>query len=307
MVKMKVNLGGIEMKNPVTTASDTFGFGREYHHLVPVYQLGAVTVKGLTLEPRLGNRGVRLWETSSGVLNCIGLQNPGVDYFIAHILPWLREQGAQVIANISGNTIEEYQRMAQKFTGLAGIGGLEVNVSCPNVKAGGMAFGTDPEQTHRVIVAVAGNTDLPVLAKLSPNVTDIVAIAKAAEAGGAHGLAMINTLLGMAIDINKQQPILGNVMGGLSGPAVKPVALRAVWQVAQQTELPILGMGGITTWEDGVEFLLAGATAIAVGTGNFVNPRATLEIIAGIEKYCIERGIQDVNELRGLAWKKKGE
>jgi dihydroorotate dehydrogenase (NAD+) catalytic subunit len=307
MVKMEVDLGGIAMKNPVTTASGTFGFGQEYHHIVPVDRLGAVTVKGLTLEPRLGNKGVRLWETPSGLLNCIGLQNPGVDYFIAQVLPWLRAQGAQIIVNISGNTSEEYRQMAQKFAGMDGIGGLEVNVSCPNVKAGGMAFGTDPEQTHRVIRAVKECTDLPVLAKLSPNVTDIAAVAKAAAAGGADGLAMINTLLGMAIDIHKQQPILGNIMGGLSGPAIKPIAVRAIWQVAQQTDLPILGMGGITSWEDGVEFLLAGATAIAVGTGNFTNPRATLEIIAGIENYCLERGIQDVNELRGLAWKKKGE
>lgn len=306
MVNLAVNLGGIKMKNPVTTASGTFGFGQEYQQLVPVDQLGAVTVKGLTLEPRMGNKGVRICETPSGMLNCIGLQNPGIDYFISEIMPWLREHQAQVIVNISGNTIEEYRQMAEKFAQVAGVGGLEVNISCPNVKAGGMAFGVDPDQTCKVIRAVSDNTELPVLAKLSPNVTDIVAMAQAAAAGGATGIAMINTLLGMAIDIDKQQPVLGNIMGGLSGPAIKPVALRAIWQVAQATELPILGMGGIATWEDGVEFLLAGATAIAVGTGNFVNPRATLDIIAGIEQYCKERSVADVNELTGLAWKKKG-
>ncbi|MDW7672915.1 MAG: dihydroorotate dehydrogenase [Bacillota bacterium] len=303
MVKLQVDLGGIIMKNPVTTASGTYGFGQEYQHLVPVEKLGAVTVKGLTLEPRLGNKGVRICETPSGMLNCIGLQNPGISYFISTIMPWLQEQQAQVIVNISGNTIDEYRQMAEALSVVTGIDGLEVNISCPNVKAGGMAFGTDPEQTFKVISAVKENTQLPVLAKLSPNVTDIVAIAKAAEAAGATGLAMINTLLGMAIDINKKRPILGNIMGGLSGPAIKPVALRAIWQVSQQVSLPILGMGGILTWEDAIEFLLAGATAVAVGTGNFINPMATLEIISGIEKYCLHNNILDVNNLTGLAWK----
>lgn len=303
MVNLSVDLGGIKMKNPVTTASGTYGFGQEYHHIVPVDKLGAVTVKGLTLEPRLGNPGVRICETPAGILNCIGLQNPGVEYFAKEIMPWLRENNAQVIVNISGNTIADYSQMANYLQKTRGIGGLEVNVSCPNVKAGGMAFGTDPEQIYQVIKEVKNNTDLPIIAKLSPNVTDIVAMAEAAAAGGATGLALINTLLGMAIDIHKQQPILGNVMGGLSGPAIKPVAVRMIWQVAQKVNLPILGMGGITCWEDAVEFILAGATAVAVGTGNFTNPKATLDIIEGIEQYCSDNGFSHINELCGRAWK----
>ena len=302
MTNLQVSLGGIKMKNPVTTASGTYGFGQEYHHLVPVSRLGAVTVKGLTLQERLGNKGVRVWETPSGMLNCIGLQNPGVDGFIADILPWLIDNQAQVIVNISGNTVEEYKIMADKLS-VPGIGGLEVNVSCPNVKAGGMAFGVDPDQIYQVVKGVRQSTNLPVIVKLSPNVTDIVVMAKAAASAGADGLALINTLLGMAIDINSKKPVLGNVMGGLSGPAVKPVALRMIWQVSQQVDLPILGMGGISTWEDAVEFILAGATAVAVGTANFYNPTATLDIIAGIEQYCVEQGINDVNKLVGLAWK----
>lgn len=304
-LNMKVNLGGLEMKNPVTTASGTFGFGPEYADFVDLNALGAIVVKGTTLEPRLGNPTPRMVETPAGMLNAIGLQNPGADAFIKEYLPFLGQYNTPVIVNMAGNSVEDYGNLAQKLSEAKGIHALEVNISCPNVKQGGIQFGTVPEMAAEVIKMVKDNTSLPVIAKLSPNVSDIVAMAKSVEAAGADAIALINTLLGMAIDIETQKPILGNIMGGLSGPAIKPVAVRMVWQVSQAVRIPILGMGGILTAEDALEFILAGATAVAVGTGNFVNPRATMDIIAGIEEYMSKKGIEDINELIGKAWRKE--
>ncbi len=303
MTNLAVNLGGVPMKNPVTTASGTFGFGPEYAPYVDLNKLGAIVVKGTTLEPRLGNPTPRIVETPAGILNAIGLQNPGVDHFIRESLPFLKDYQTPVIVNIAGNCLEDYGEIAGRLDQAAGVAGLEVNISCPNVKKGGLQFGTDPLMAYEVIKTVRENTKLPVIAKLSPNVTDIVSMAVKVAEAGANAIALINTLLGMAIDIHKRKPVLGNIMGGLSGPAVKPVAVRMVWQVSQAVDLPILGMGGITTGEDAVEFILAGATAVAVGTANFVNPKATMDILAGIEEYMVRYGIRDINELVGAARK----
>jgi len=298
---LAVTIGGVNMKNPVTTASGTFGFGREYGPYIDINRLGAIVVKGTTLEPREGNATPRLVETPAGILNSIGLQNPGADYLVEHYAPYFATLQTRVIVNISGNTVEEYARLAAKLDGVPGIAGLEVNISCPNVKKGGMAFGSHPATAAQVTKAVKQATALPVIVKLSPNVTDIGEIARAVEAAGADGLSVMNTLLGMAIDVRKRKPVLGNIMGGLSGPAVKPVAVRAVWQVYRAVKLPIIGMGGITTAEDALEFILAGATAVAVGTANFVNPRATLDVLEGIEAYLVENSITDIKELVGAA------
>lgn len=296
-----VTIGSINMKNPVTTASGTFGFGQEYGPYVDINRLGAIVVKGTTLEPREGNATPRLVETPSGILNSIGLQNPGADYLIKHYAPYFQTLQTNVIVNISGCTVEEYAELAAKLDGVPGIAGLEVNISCPNVKKGGMAFGGDAATAAEVTKAVKQATGLPVIVKLSPNVTDIAEIASAVEAAGADGLSVINTLLGMAIDVRKRKPVLGNILGGLSGPAVKPVAVRAVWQVYKAVKLPIIGMGGIMTAEDALEFILAGAAAVAVGTANFINPRATLDVLEGIEAYLTENGVEDIKELVGAA------
>lgn len=300
---LAVNIGGIRMKNPVTTASGTFGFGPEYAPYIDLNRLGAIVVKGTTLEPRMGNPTPRLVETPAGVLNSIGLQNPGVDRFIEEALPYLAGYDLPVIVNIAGDTIEDYARLAGKLNGAPGVAGLEVNISCPNVKKGGMQFGSDPAMAAEVTRAVKGNTDRPVIVKLSPNVTSIVAVAEKVAEAGADALSMINTLLGMTIDIKNRRPLLGNIMGGLSGPAIKPVAVRAVWQVYREVKLPIIGMGGITCAEDAIEFILAGASAVAVGTANFVNPRATMDVLEGIENYLVENEIGNINELVGAAQK----
>lgn len=301
-----VNLGGIVMKNPVTTASGTFGFGLEYQDYVELQRLGAITVKGTTLKPRMGNPPPRIAETPSGMLNAIGLQNPGVEHVVEEIMPRLAGLGVPVIVNIAGDTLEDYARVARRLDGVPGVAGLEVNISCPNVKKGGIQFGSDPRTAAEVTRAVKGSTGLPVIIKLSPNVTDMVAMAEAVAEAGADALSMINTLLGMAIDVDRRRPVLGNVTGGLSGPAVRPVAVRAVWQVYRAVALPILGMGGIMTARDALEFILAGATAVAVGTGNFVNPRATLDVVEGIEQYMQNHGFTDINELIGLAQRGSG-
>ena len=303
-VNLAVTIGGIRMANPVTTGSGTFGFGPEYAPYVDLKRLGAITVKGTTLEPRLGNPVPRIVETPAGMLNAIGLQNPGVEAFVQDHLPYLREIGTPVIVNIAGNTVEEYAAVAGRLSEVGGVAGLEVNISCPNVKQGGIQFGTDPVMAAEVIGAVRASTQLPVIAKLSPNVTDIVAMAEGVAQAGADALSLINTLLGMAIDVQTRKPVLANIMGGLSGPAIKPVAVRMVWQVAQAVDLPIIGMGGIATPEDALEFILAGATGVAVGTANFVNPRATVEVIEGITAYCVKNGIKDINHLIGWAWKR---
>lgn len=300
---LAINIGGIRMKNPVTTASGTFGFGPEYAPYIDLNRLGAIVVKGTTLEPRAGNPTPRLAETPAGILNSIGLQNPGVDRFIEEALPYLAGYDLPVVVNIAGDTIEDYAHLAGKLDRAGGVAGLEVNISCPNVKKGGLLFGSDPAMAAEVTRAVKGNTGKPVIVKLSPNVTNIVAVAQKVAEAGADALSMINTLVGMAIDIKKRRPVLGNVMGGLSGPAIKPVAVRAVWQVYREVKLPIIGMGGITTAEDALEFILAGATAVAVGTANFINPRVTMDVLEGIENYLVENGIQDVGELVGAAQK----
>lgn len=300
---LSVNLGGIKMKNPVAVASGTFGYGTEYQDFVNIADIGAVIVKGTTLEPRHGNLTPRIYETPAGMLNAIGLENPGVEVFLKEHLPYLREQGVTVIANIAGNTIEEYARMASILEGQQGIAGIEMNISCPNVKEGGLQFGVDPEMVYQVVKAVKSETSIPVMPKLSPNVSDIVAIARAAESAGADALSMINTLMGMAVDVEKRQPILGNIFGGLSGPAIKPVALRMIYQVHKAVKLPILGGGGIMNCTDALEFILVGASALSIGTGNFVNPCLAHDLVQDLKKYFIAHNIKSMEELRGAAVK----
>jgi dihydroorotate dehydrogenase (NAD+) catalytic subunit len=296
---LRVNLNGLEMQNPVLTASGTFGFGEEYKDYVDLDRLGGVMVKGTTLKPKAGNSTPRIAETPAGMLNAIGLQNPGVDHFINEILPKIKDYDFKTVVNISGNTVDEYQRLTEKLSKEEGVAALEVNISCPNVKKGGLAFGTEPKMAAGVVEAVMENTDLPVITKLSPNVTDITEIARAVEEAGTDIISLINTLVGMKIDIEEQEPILANTIGGLSGPAIRPVAVKMIHQVAQSVDLPLIGMGGIMNSRDAIEFLLAGASAISVGTANFVNPGVTMEIIDGIEEYLVEQGYDSVEDLVG--------
>lgn len=297
-MNLAVKIGNLHLKNPVMGASGTFGFGREYADFLDVNEIGAIVTKGVTPLPRSGNPGVRIAETPSGMLNCIGLENPGVEVFINEILPEIKKYDTAVIVNISAGTVEEYAKMAYLLD-IDGVDALEVNISCPNVKEGGIVFGTDPKAAAAVTHAVKTHTSKTVIVKLSPNVTDIVAMAKAVEEAGADAISMINTLTGMVIDINTRKPLLGNITGGLSGPAVKPIAVRMVWQVAKAVNIPIIGMGGITCAEDAVEFMLAGASAVAVGAYNFVDPSALKNIADGIGEYMQKHGIEDVNELIG--------
>lgn len=297
--KLAVEFCGISMKNPIVAASGTFGFGLEYDGYLDLNtEVGAISVKGLTPTARPGNAGVRIAETPSGVLNCIGLENPGAEAFVADILPNLKQYDVPIFANISGNTLEEYEYMAKTLT-VEGVAALEVNISCPNVKCGGMAFGVQAESAAAVCKAVKGHTDLPVIMKLSPNVTDIVEIARAVEAAGADGISMINTLLGMSVDLRTRKPLLGNIYGGLSGPAVKPVALRLTHQVAQAIEIPIMGGGGIMTGEDALEFMLVGADIVSVGTATMVDPRAIGIIASEMSAYCESQHIEHVSNLVG--------
>ena len=279
-------------------ASGTFGFGKEYEDFLDVNEIGAIVTKGVTPKPRAGNPGVRIAETPAGMLNCIGLENPGVDAFICDILPKIKKYNTAVIVNISASTVEEYAEMAWLLD-IDGVDAVEVNISCPNVKEGGIVFGTDPKAAAAVTRAVKTHTSKTVIVKLSPNVTDITVMAKAVEEAGADAISMINTLTGMVIDINTRKPLLGNITGGLSGPAVKPVAVRMVWQVAKAVKIPIIGMGGITCAEDAIEFMLAGATAVAVGAYNFVDPSALKVVADGIADYMKKHNIEDVNELVG--------
>jgi dihydroorotate dehydrogenase (NAD+) catalytic subunit len=296
---LRVTIGQLVFKNPVLTASGTFGYGQEFAPYVNLHHLGGVVVKGISLEPRRGNPPPRIVETAGGMLNAIGLENVGLDRFVAEKMPYLRGISTKVIVNILGESLEEYQTLAQRLNEVEGISALEVNISCPNVKKGGVTFGTDPAMAEAVTRAVCAHTTLPVIVKLSPNVTDITLIARAVEAGGAQAVSLINTLLGMAIDVKSRRPRLANIVGGLSGPAIKPVALRMVWQVAQAVKIPVIGIGGITTTEDALEFLLAGATAIEVGTANFVNPRASQEIVEGIGRYVTEKKLSGISEVIG--------
>ena len=296
---LSIDFAGIKLKNPVLTASGTFGYGEEFAEFVDLNKLGGVIVKGISLNPIKGNAPPRIWETPSGMLNAIGLENPGVDVFLNEKLPYLRKFDTAVIVNMFGYSLEEYVAVAERLNGAPGISGIEVNISCPNVKAGGMAFGTDLNATFELLSAIRKTTKLPIIAKLSPNVTDVTAFAKTARDAGCDGLSLINTLLGMAIDVRCRKPRLANCTGGLSGPAIRPVAVRMVWQTAKAVSLPIIGMGGIVTGEDALEFILAGASAVAVGTANFVNPRATLDVVKGIERVMIEQGVGAVRDLVG--------
>lgn len=297
-VNLAVNLGGLAMKNPVTTASGTFAAGMEYSDFVDVSALGAVTTKGVSLNGWEGNASPRIAEVPSGMLNSIGLQNPGVAHLKSEELPWLREQGATTIVNVSGHSFDEYVQVIEALED-APVDAYEVNISCPNVDAGGMTLGTHVPSVEKVVSLCREATSRPLIVKLTPNVTDITEIARAAEASGADAISLINTLLGMAIDVKRRRPVLARVVGGFSGPAVKPVALRMVWQCSKAVSVPILGMGGVATGTDAVEFMLAGATAVAVGTANFMNPQATVDVIDGIIDYCEEQGVNDVNDLIG--------
>ena len=294
----KVNIAGVEFKNPVTTASGTFGSGTEYSEFVDLSLLGAVTTKGVANVPWPGNPTPRIAETYGGMINAIGLQNPGIDVFVSRDIPFLKQYDTKIIVNVCGKTTEDYIDVVERL-GDQPVDLLEINISCPNVKEGGIAFGQDPKAVEAITREVKRHAKQPIIMKLSPNVTDITVMAKAAEAGGADALSLINTLTGMKIDINRTSFALANKTGGMSGPAVKPVAVRMVYQVAQAVKLPIIGMGGIMTAEDALEFILAGATAVAVGTANFHNPYATKEVVEGIEAYMRKYGIEDIKELIG--------
>ncbi len=297
-IDLSINIAGIQFDNPVIMASGTYGFGHEYSEYVDLNELGGISVKGLTLKERKGNPPPRIAETPAGILNSVGLQNPGVEAFKKQELPFLKQFNTRIIANISGNTIEEYCEMAE-ILGDSGIDAIELNVSCPNVKAGGMAFGTDPGLVEEITGKVRKYCRQPLIVKLSPNVGDIKVMARAAEAAGADCISLINTILGMAIDIHKRKPVLANNFGGLSGPAVKPVALRMVYEAAHAVKIPVIGMGGITTGEDAIEFLLAGAAAVMVGTANFVNPQVPLDIIRELKSYMAKYGYQNLRDVIG--------
>jgi dihydroorotate dehydrogenase (NAD+) catalytic subunit len=297
-INLAVNLGGLAMKNPVTTASGTFAAGREYNDFVDVAALGAVTTKGVSLNGWEGNASPRIAETPSGMLNSIGLQNPGVAHLKADELPWLKQVGATTIVNVSGHSVTEYVSVIEALED-APVDAYEVNISCPNVDAGGMTIGCHAPSAAAVVAACRAATKRPLIVKLTPNVTDVTEIAKAAVDAGADAISLINTLLGMAINARTRRPELARVVGGLSGPAVKPVALRMVWQVHNAVDVPILGMGGITTGIDAIEFMLAGATAVAVGTANFMNPHATIDVLEGMAAYCKNQGVTDINDLIG--------
>ena len=296
---MRVKLGVLELKNPVMTASGTFGYGGEFESFVDSCLLGGIVVKGLSLKPIEGNPPPRIAETPGGMLNAIGLANIGIDRFIEEKLPLLRTLNTNVVVNIYGHSIDEYAELSKVLRGIDGVSALEVNISCPNVETGGMIFGKDPVVSAKITEKVVKNTDKPVIVKLTPNVTDIRVQAKAVEESGAHAISLINTLTGMAIDIEHRRPKLANISGGLSGPAIKPVALYQVWQVVEAVKIPVIGIGGIMDYRDALEFLIAGAKAIQVGTANFVNPRAALDIIEGLGNYCIEKGIEDINSIIG--------
>jgi dihydroorotate dehydrogenase (NAD+) catalytic subunit len=298
-VDLGVSIGSLRLKNPVMTASGTFGYAREFEPYVNLHRLGAVVVKGISLEPRAGNPPPRIVETSCGMLNAIGLENVGVNRFISEKMEYLQVVNVPVVVNILGDTLEEYREIAERLADVKGVAAIEVNISCPNVKKGGVAFGTVPAMAAAVTAAVKQKSTVPVIVKLSPNVTDITLIARAVEDAGADSVSLINTLIGMAIDHRTRKPRLANVIGGLSGPAIKPVALRMVYQVAQAVSIPVIGIGGIETVEDVLEFMLAGATAIQIGTANFINPRASEEAVEGLAKYVAEQKLGSIREIIG--------
>jgi dihydroorotate dehydrogenase (NAD+) catalytic subunit len=299
VAELKVNIGKLSLKNPVTTASGTFGYGTEYADFMDIERLGGIFVKGTTIEPREGNAYPRMAETPSGMLNAVGLQNKGADYFAQSIYPDIKDLDTSIIVNVSGSSVDTYVACAEKIASLKHIPAIELNISCPNVKKGGMAFGVTASGAAEVVHAVRKVYPNVLIVKLSPNVTDITEIAKAVEGEGADSVSLINTLLGMAVDVKKRKPVLSTVTGGLSGPCIKPIALRMVWQTYKAVKIPIIGLGGISSWQDAVEFLLAGATAIQVGTYNFIDPTVSLKIIDGIDKYCDEFGFKTISELTG--------
>lgn len=299
MDRLKVNIGNLELKNPVMTASGTFGYGTEFTDFIDLSRLGGIFVKGTTLEPRQGNDYPRMAETPSGMLNSVGLQNKGVHYFVSDIYPQIKEYDTNIIVNVSGSTVEDYVKCTEALVGLDKIPAIELNVSCPNVKEGGMAFGTSCASASQVVKAVREVYDKTLIVKLSPNVTDIAEIARAVEAEGADSVSLVNTFLGMAIDAEKRRPKLSTITGGLSGPCIKPLALRMVWQVYQAVKIPIIGMGGISNWKDAIEFILAGSSAIQVGTYNFINPTVSVEIVDGILEYLDRHNIDSIHDLIG--------
>ena len=299
MVQLNTNIGSLELKNPVMTASGTFGYGTEYADFMDISRLGAIIVKGTTLNPRQGNPYPRMAETPSGMLNAVGLQNKGVDYFVDHIYPEVRKINTSIIVNVSGSCVDDYVQTASIINTLDDIPAIELNISCPNVKQGGMAFGVNPDSAAQVVSAVRKAYDKTLIVKLSPNVTDITEIARAVEGAGADSVSLINTMLGMAIDAEKRKPILSTITGGMSGPAVKPVALRMVWQTAKAVKIPVIGLGGICSATDAIEFLLAGASAIQIGTANFINPSISEKVIDGIADYLQRHNFNSVQEIIG--------
>lgn len=300
MARLDVNIGSLHLKNPVLTASGTFGYGEEFADFIDLGRLGGFIVKGTTLNHREGNPYPRMIETPSGMLNAVGLQNKGVDYFIDTIYPRIKDCGSEIIVNVSGANIDDYTEVARRLAALDGINAIEVNISCPNVKQGGMAFGTTCDGAASVTRAIRRAFPRTVIVKLSPNVTDIAEIARAVEAEGADSVSLINTLMGMAVDVERRRPYLSTVTGGLSGPAVRPVAVRMVWQVAKAVKIPVIGLGGIMNGRDALEFIMAGATAIEVGTANFIDPAVTLRIIDEIQDYCSRHGVADIHDLIGI-------
>jgi dihydroorotate dehydrogenase (NAD+) catalytic subunit len=301
----QVSIASIVFANPVMTASGTFGYGEEFKDFLSLKDLGAIVVKGISYSPRCGNPPPRIVETACGMLNAIGLENVGVERFIAEKMPFLQKIGGKTIVNILGESVEEYCAIVERLNDVEGIAAIELNISCPNVKKGGVAFGTDTKMAAEVTRAVKNVCKVPLIVKLSPNVTDITQMARAVQEGGADAVSLINTLIGMAIDIGKRKPVLANTIGGLSGPAIKPVALRMVWQVYRAVEIPVIGIGGISKWQDAIEFILAGATAVQVGTANFVNPNAAEQIRIGISRYLVDNNIGSVTDIIGGAHPEK--
>jgi len=296
---LRVTIGSLSLANPVMTASGTFGYAREFESLMDLRRLGAIIVKGISLRPRVGNPPPRIVETACGMLNAIGLQNVGVDLFIEEKMPYLADLGVPIIVNILGDSLDEYGEISERLAGCAAVSAIEVNISCPNVKKGGVAFGADPEMAAAATRAVRKKTSQPVIVKLSPNVTDVTVVARAVAEAGADAVSLINTLIGMAIDLKRRRPVLANIFGGLSGPAIKPVALRMVYQVARAVSVPVIGIGGIESAEDALEFMLAGATAVQIGTANFVNPRASEDVVDGIGAYVRQEGLGSIREMIG--------
>lgn len=302
MSNLKINIGGLELQNPVMTASGTFGYGDEFADFMDVDSLGAIIVKGTTLHPRQGNPAPRMAETPAGMLNAVGLQNKGVDYFIEHIYPKISEEfkKTEIVVNVAGSTVDDYRIVCEKLAPLDRIRAIEINISCPNVKQGGMAFGTTCAGAEEVTKAVRSAWPKTLIMKLSPNVTSIADIAKAVEAQGADSVSLINTLMGMAVDVKRRKAVLSTITGGLSGPAVRPVAVRMVWQVAKAVKIPVIGLGGICNTNDALEFIMAGATAIQIGTANFLDPRTAQFVAEGLRDYCEDQGLSDISEIRGI-------